>query len=201
MTVRLNHLGMALQRHRRAGGLELRDKRVPAPDITPSRRWPSPGRFVQNAFQRDCAVQPGGRHMAAFGDPRSLRFFQCRPAKKAGGLQRGTRFLAAPLRFSVTDHPGRDRWRASKGREARPLRQAPYLLCENLLSSHLRTHKAPGPSHQLCSGSSPRSSYPDPPRIASHEAHVFACEVGHKSRELKPAQDRRDRCQRRRCAR
>jgi hypothetical protein len=99
MTVRLNHLGMALQRHRRAGGLELRDKRVPAPDITPSRRWPSPGRFVQNAFQRDCAVQPGGRHMAAFGDPRSLRFFQCRPAKKRVGFSAVRVFWPHPSDF------------------------------------------------------------------------------------------------------
>src|SRR5579884_1238623 len=44
-------------------------------------------RAIQDAFQRDCAVQSGGSRMASFRDPATLRFFPMPPVEEAGGLE------------------------------------------------------------------------------------------------------------------
>jgi hypothetical protein len=51
-------------------------------------------RSAQNSFQRDCAVQSGRRHMAAFENPQSLRFVPMPPREKAGTAPRIAQDLA-----------------------------------------------------------------------------------------------------------
>src|SRR5487761_708851 len=82
-------------------------------------------RAIEDALQRDGAVQSGGRYMASFGDAAALRLFPMPPVEEAGGVE--IRSVNAVETARIDRDPIRLRTRDVKGVHA--AMRAEAVLC------------------------------------------------------------------------